>query len=155
MEEYIVNIPDLGELTIEKTNIEEAAKQSKRRLLAYYVAVLAPKIRSKLSNGEKIKLLVKIVGTLDEEEIRNRMMQLNDENKEKKFVSVLQELVDAYEDEDLEQYIDNEINGNIFSCTKDLDISPYLELFESIGNDTQGNRWRVEIDATGKVVLHD
>lgn len=155
MQKHIVEIPSLGEVIIEKSDIEEAQKQSQRRFLTYYVAMMAPKIESKLSNTDKIKLLIKIAGTLDEDEIKNRLIQSGDESKKASLVSVLQELVDAYEDEDLEQVVDREINGNIFTYAKNLDVSPYLELFEAIGNDISGKRWRVEIDSEGKVVLHD
>lgn len=153
--DYIVNVPEMGDIVVEQTNIEEARKGSERRLLAYYVAFMAPQIKSKLDDKDKMKLLIKIAGALSEEDIKEKMAMLSDEKKKEGIIAILQELVDAYEDEDLDQYVDITVNGNVFTYTKDLNIAPYMELFESIGKDTHGNKWRVEIDNEGKVVLHE
>lgn len=153
--DYKVNDSQLGEIHIETHDKDEMKTGMERRMLAYYTATLAPHIKSKLDNTSKMKLLVKIAGTLTEEEIEQRISELDDDKKKNGYISVLQELVDAYEDDDLDEYEDLEINGNKFTFKKGFDVSSFLELFENIGNDTRGNKWMVEIDSEGKVVLHE
>lgn len=152
---YIANDSQLGNIPIDVIDKGEMKRGFERRMLAYYTATLAPYIESKLDNTSKMKLLVKIAGALTEEEIAQRVSELDDQKKKTGYIAVLQELVDAYEDEDLDEYEDMEINGNKFTYNKGLDISPFQELFEKIGNDVQGNKWMVEIDSEGKAVLHE
>lgn len=153
--DYKINDSQLSEILIETHNKDEMKRGFERRMLAYYTAMMAPHIESKLDDAAKMKLLVKIAGTLTEEEIFQRITNLNDEKKKNGYISVLQELVDAYEDDDIDEYENLEINGNKFTFKKGLDVSSFLELFENIGNDTRGNKWMVEIDSEGKVVLHE
>lgn len=155
MADYIANDSQLGDILIDIIDEDRMRRGFERRMLVYYIAILAPHIKSGLDNASKMKLLVKIAGTLTDDEIAQRISELDDESKKGGYISVLQELVDAYENEDLDEYEDLEINGNKFTYKKGLDISPFQELLKKIGDDVQGNKWMVEIDSEGKVVLHE
>ena len=67
---------------------------------------------------------------------------------------IMNELRDAFEGYDMNQEIQEEINGNIFTYDKTFPIRDYRALLEEIGNEQTGNRWYVMLSDSGKLVIY-
>ena len=61
--------------------------------------------------------------------------------------------MDAYEEDELIELIDEEINGNLFSYDKSFDIDQIRSKLMKIGDEVRGKKWRVKLDSAGEVVL--
>ena len=85
-----------------------------------------------------------------------KMLSEHLEGKElQKVKNTVNDLLDAYEDYDF--YDENvvEINGNKFTYNSEqFDIEKYKDHLASLGEESKGNSWYVDIDEFGEVVLH-
>ena len=135
---------------IEKKDDEKLSQEQIKRLKAYYYMFLKSHINT-FDDEKKNKLLIKALESLSDDGLVD--MAIKSKNNEKEVTEAVKELIEAFEDEDLDDIIDEEINGNYFEFNKSFDIDSYRkELFE-IGENTKGQRWRLELDDDGKVVL--
>ncbi len=75
-------------------------------------------------------------------------------DSEGKNTRIMNELRDAFEGYDMNQEIQEEINGNIFTYDKTFPIRDYRALLAEIGNEQTGNRWYVMLSDSGKLVIY-
>ena len=137
---------------IEVPNIEKIKKEQAKRLLTYYRLFLKDNI---ITNGDpkKEKLLNRIANSLSDEGIADMMVKIKDEKGKKEVINSVNELMDAYSDEEFDEFIDEEINGNLFTYSKSLNIDSFRHKLNDIGKEIQGKKWRIELDTAGEVVL--
>lgn len=137
---------------IELSDIEKIKKEQAKRLLTYYRLFLKNHI---LTNGDpkKEKLLDRIANSLSDEGIVDMMVKIKDEKGKQEVINSVKELMDAYSDEDFDEFIDEEINGNLFTYSRSLNIDNFRHKLNDIGKEIQGKKWRIEVDYAGEVVL--
>ncbi len=138
------------DISIDRADINNEDRM--KRLLGYYVEFLESKIPTDDGSNRK-KLLLKIANSLSPEGIMDMMMKLKDAKGQEEVVKTINELLDAYEDENFDDYAEEEINGNRFTYLKTLDIGSIREKLFAVGNEVKGKKWRVELGEDGKVVL--
>ncbi len=138
------------DISVDRKDAHEAS--SVKRLSEYYVQFLKSRI---LTGGEsnKEKLLSRIASSLSDEGVVDMMMKLKDAKGQEEVINSVKELLEAYEDEPLDDFSEMEINGNRFSYLKTLDIDSIMDKLVAVGNEVKGKKWRVELDEEGKVVL--
>ena len=144
---------DLGEQHVEiKVSENDRTEETIKRLSTYYAMFLKNNIDT-CGDANKEKLLEKIVSSLSSEGIVDMMAKLKDEDGKKKVLATVKEIMDAYEEDEMIELIDEEINGNLFSYDKSIDIESFRGKLMEIGEEVRGKKWRVELDYAGKVVL--
>lgn len=74
----------------------------------------------------------------------------------RRFAEVVAELAEAFDDEDLTDRKTVVINTNEFSFVPGFPIDEHREVLYRIANErTGGNRWNLDLDENGKVVLSE
>lgn len=144
---------DIDGLNIEIERIDRG--NQKKRLLMYYAYYLKF-LRSNIDiagDPKKEKLLEKIAYSLSDDDIAEFIDRLKNDDGKQETIEAVQELLEAYSDDDIDSYVDENINGNIFTYAKNIDIEPIRDKLVAIGYEMQGRKWRVELDEEGKVVL--
>ncbi len=135
---------------IEKKDGEKLSQEQLKRLKIYYYLFLKNNIIT--SNDEKKeKLLLKSLESLSEEGLVD--MVIKSKSNKTEVTEAVNELIEAFGDEDLEDIVDEEINGNYFEFDKSFDIESYRKELYEIGERTKGQKWRLVLDDDGKVVL--
>lgn len=144
---------DIDGLNIEIERIDRG-NQKKRLLMyyAYYLKFLMSNIDI-AGDPKKEKLLEKIAYSLSDDDIAEFIDRLKNDDCKQETIESVQELLEAYSDDDIDSYVDENINGNIFTYAKNIDIEPIRDKLVAIGYEMQGRKWRVELDEEGKVVL--
>ena len=144
---------DLGDQKIEiEVDNKDRTEETARRLSTYYAIFLRNNIDT-CGDANKKKLLEKIISSLSSDGIVDMMPKLKDEKGKRRVLESVEEIMDAYEDDELIELVDEEINGNLFSYEKSFDIDSIRYKLIKIGDEVRGKKWRVEIDSAGEVVL--
>lgn len=145
----------------------------RNRLLEYY-SKLQTEDGGEPSDKKK-EVLKRIAYSMSEEDAQEQCSRIEEATKKRlmayhkaltdfqqKHKDELQEikdtvsdLVEAYEDYDFESEKTVEINGNFFTYDPEqFDLEKHKSSLASLGKESKGNTWRVEIDESGEVVLH-
>lgn len=148
---YSLNIGD-EVVEIDVSDIERIKKGQAKRLLTYYKLFLKANIITS-GDPQKEKLLDRIVYSLSDEGIADMMVKIKDNKGKNEVINSVNELMDAYSDEDFDDFIDEEINGNLFTYAKTLNIDSFRHKLNDIGKEIKGKKWRIELDTAGEVVL--
>lgn len=148
---YSLNIGD-EVVEIDVSDIEGIKKGQAKRLLTYYKLFLKANIITS-GDPQKEKLLDRIVYSLSDEGIADMMVKIMDNKGKNEVINSVNELMDAYSDEDFDDFIDEEINGNLFTYAKSLNIDSFRHKLNDIGKEIKGKKWRIELDTAGEVVL--
>ncbi len=147
---------DIGGEKVEITynDQETRSKEQIKILKAYYLRFLKSKIDT-TDSERKEKLINRIVDTLSDDAMIKVMNNINTEEGQADNIETVNELIDAYDGVDFENIIDEEINGNSFEYKKGFDIDSVKDVLFSVGEQVKGQKWRVELDEEGKVVLFE
>lgn len=168
MDYKIVN--EDGDIMIE---INEGNSTQRNRLLEYYSKLQTED--GDETSDKKNEVLKRIAFSMSEEDAKGQCSRIEEATKKRlmayhkalsdlhqKHTDELQEikdtvndLIEAYEDYDFNREKTVEINGNFFTYDPEqFDVEKHKDSLASLGKESKGNTWRVEIDEAGEVVLH-
>lgn len=150
---YLLNV-DGQNIEVEFTDTAKAKKEQAKRLVTYYSMFLKSQIDT-ASDKNKQELLQRIIDSLSDDGIVDMMSKLKDEKGKADVINSVNELMEAYEGEDFNDFIDEEINGNLFTYLKGFDIEAVREKLVAVGEEVKGKKWLLNLDDEGKLVLSE
>lgn len=145
-----------GDFIIEVETKEEKEYREEgfvKRMLAYYVGFLKNGIVTDMPEEKKNMLIEKFTSVLSGDELAKILtVNMKTEEGKKEQLEVMQDLFDAYEDE--EEYENITLNGNEFLLPIGFDIDKYKDKLSEMGEVSKGNSWRVSMES-GEVVISE
>jgi len=149
--DYVLNIGG-EEMNIEYSDNGTQSSEQIKRLKAYYLKFLQNEVD--VSNDpKKAEILKKLSDSLSNEGTIDMMAKIQTSEGKNETIEAVKELIDVYEGEETDEFVNEEINGNFFEYKKSLDIDSVRNDLSAIGEQVKGKAWSLEIDENGKAVL--